>query len=166
MRSVFNDAYAILFSVFFYRSICYGYSFELPQLVKAIQMSTHNICFYKEVDKSTLVVIFKITKLLDCVLIGACAVIRSNTLYSILFTNSNPKTFDIQLLRIQALDAQSISTLSLAIALINIAFLFDITCSVPQQSILLCTLLHDSCRYCFTMLMYIHQSHQGFVSIL
>ena len=43
-------------------------------------MSTHNICFfYKEVDKSTLVVIFYITKLLDCALIGACAVMRSNT---------------------------------------------------------------------------------------
>ena len=42
-------------------------------------MSIHNICFfYKEVDKTTLVVIFKITKLLDCMLIGACAVIRSN----------------------------------------------------------------------------------------
>ena len=34
-------------------------------------MSTNNICFYK-VDKSTLA-----TKLLDCALIGACAVIRS-----------------------------------------------------------------------------------------
>ena len=60
MRSVFNDAYAILFSFFLYRSICCGYSFELPRLVEAIQRSTHNICFffYKEVDKSTLVVIF------------------------------------------------------------------------------------------------------------
>ena len=57
MRSVFNDAYAILFSVFLYRSIICGYSFELP-LVEAIQMSTHNICFYKEVDKSALVGIF------------------------------------------------------------------------------------------------------------
>ena len=51
MRLVFNDAYVILFSDFLYKSICCGYSFELPQLVEAIQMSTHNICFYKEVDK-------------------------------------------------------------------------------------------------------------------
>ena len=29
MRSVFNDAYAILFSDFLYKSICCGYSFEL-----------------------------------------------------------------------------------------------------------------------------------------
>ena len=55
MRSTFNDAYAISFSDFIYQSICCGYSLELPRLVKAIQMSCHNIYFYKEVDKSTLV---------------------------------------------------------------------------------------------------------------
>ena len=49
MRSIFNDAYSILFSVFF---------IEACVQVKAIQMSIHNICFYKEVDKSTLVVVF------------------------------------------------------------------------------------------------------------
>ena len=45
------------FSVFFfpyflYKSIpvCCWYSFELPQLVKAIQMYNSNIHFYKEVD--------------------------------------------------------------------------------------------------------------------
>ena len=54
MRSLLNDAFAILFSDFLYKNICYGYSFELPQ---TIQMSSHNICFYKEVDKSTLTVI-------------------------------------------------------------------------------------------------------------
>ena len=53
MRSVFNDAYVILFSDFQYKSICCGYSFELPRLIKAIQMNTRNICFDKEVDKST-----------------------------------------------------------------------------------------------------------------
>ena len=51
MRSIFNDAYVIIFSDFLYKSICYGNS------VEAIQMSSHNICFYKEVDKSTLAVI-------------------------------------------------------------------------------------------------------------
>ena len=30
---------------------CCGYSFELPQQVEAIQMSTHNIRFYKEIQK-------------------------------------------------------------------------------------------------------------------
>ena len=45
-------------------------------------MSTHNIilCFYKEVDKSILVVIFRLLNCLTVRLhIGACAVIRSNT---------------------------------------------------------------------------------------
>ena len=37
-----------------------GYSFELPRLVEAIQMSTHNVCFYKEVDKSALVVVWRL----------------------------------------------------------------------------------------------------------
>ena len=32
MRSVFNDAYAIL-SDFLYKNICYVYLFELPRLV-------------------------------------------------------------------------------------------------------------------------------------
>ena len=42
---------------FFIKNIRCGYSFELPRLVEAIQMSTHNVCFYKEVDKSALVVV-------------------------------------------------------------------------------------------------------------
>ena len=41
---------------FLFKTICCGYSVELPRLVEAIQMSTHNICFYK-VDKNTLAVI-------------------------------------------------------------------------------------------------------------
>ena len=39
------------FSDFLYKSICCGYSFELHQQVDAVQMGTHNICLYKEVDK-------------------------------------------------------------------------------------------------------------------
>ena len=50
MRGVFIDAYTIFFSDFLCKSICYWYSFELPQLVEAIQMSINNVCFYKEVD--------------------------------------------------------------------------------------------------------------------
>ena len=53
MRSIFKDAYAILFSDFRYKSICCGYLFKLPQLVEAVQISTHYICFDKEVGKST-----------------------------------------------------------------------------------------------------------------
>ena len=62
------------FSDFLYKSICCWYSFEL--LVEAIQMCTNNKCFYKEMDNGHNL---KTTKLLDCELIGACAVIRENT---------------------------------------------------------------------------------------
>ena len=63
------------FSDFLQISICYLYSFELPQLVEAIQMSTNSICFYKTYTGCNL----KTTELLDCALIGACVVSRSNT---------------------------------------------------------------------------------------
>ena len=42
-------------------------------------MSTHNICFYKEVKKKYTGCNLKTTEFLDCALIGVCAVIRSNT---------------------------------------------------------------------------------------
>ena len=47
--------------------------------VDAIQMSTHKICLYNEVDKKYTGCNLKTTKLLDCALIGVCEVIRSNT---------------------------------------------------------------------------------------
>ena len=78
MIGLFNDTYVISFSDFLYKSICCGYLFELPQLVKAIQMSTHNICFYKVVDKNTLTIMKRLQKCLTA-LIGACVVIRVNT---------------------------------------------------------------------------------------
>ena len=50
-KNLFDDDYAIFFSDFLYKGICCGYAFELHRQVDAIQMSTNNICFYKEVDK-------------------------------------------------------------------------------------------------------------------
>ena len=50
IRGVLNNTHAIFVSDFLKKIISYVYSFELPQLVEAIQMSTHNICFYKEDD--------------------------------------------------------------------------------------------------------------------
>ena len=44
-------------------------------------MGTHNICLYKEVDKKYTGCNLKAAELLDCALIGACAIIRSNTLH-------------------------------------------------------------------------------------
>ena len=57
------------------------YSFELHRQVNAIQMGTHNICHYKEVDKKYIGRNLKTTELLDCVLIRVCAVIRLNRVY-------------------------------------------------------------------------------------
>ena len=56
MKSLFNDAYAKLISDFLYKAYVVGF-------VEAVQTSTHNICFYKEVDKSTLAVFWR---LLNC----------------------------------------------------------------------------------------------------
>ena len=65
--------------VFLYKSICCGYSFELHRQVDAIQMGTHNICLYREVDKMYTGCNLKSKQLLDSALIGVCAVIRLNT---------------------------------------------------------------------------------------
>ena len=51
--------------------------------VDDIQMGTHNICLYKEVDKMYTACNLKTTKSLDCALIGVCAVIRSNMVIEI-----------------------------------------------------------------------------------
>ena len=69
------------FLIFLYKGICCGYSFELHRQVDAIQMSTNNICLYKEVDKKYTCCNLKTMELLDCVLIGICTVIRSNTVF-------------------------------------------------------------------------------------
>ena len=57
LKGLSDDAYAMflcgVFSDFHYKTICYGYSFELHRQVGAIQMGTHNICLYKEDKKDT-----------------------------------------------------------------------------------------------------------------
>ena len=63
--------------------ICCVYSFELHRLVDAIQIGTHNICLYKQVDKKNTGCNLKTTELLDCALIWVCAVIRLNTVRKI-----------------------------------------------------------------------------------
>ena len=50
--------------------------YELHRQVEAIQMGTHNICLYKEVDKKHTGCNMKTTKLLDCALIGVFVVNR------------------------------------------------------------------------------------------
>ena len=73
-----KDQKKIFFSDFLYKSICCGYSFELHRQVDATQMSIHNICLYKKVDKKYTGCNLKTTEFLDCALIGVCAVIGSN----------------------------------------------------------------------------------------
>ena len=60
-------------------STCCGYVFELQRQVDAIQMGTYNIRLYKKVDRKYTGCNLKTMELLDCALIGVCAVIRSNT---------------------------------------------------------------------------------------
>ena len=60
-----------VFLNFLYKSIC--------RQLDAIQMGTHNICLYKDVDKKKYTGSnHKTMDLLDCALIGVCAVIRSD----------------------------------------------------------------------------------------
>ena len=72
------DVLCFPFSDFLYKSICCRYSFEAYRQVDAIQIITLNICLYK-VDKKYNGYNLKTTELLDCGLIGVCAVIGSNT---------------------------------------------------------------------------------------
>ena len=68
----------VYFSYFLYKGIYCGYSFELLRQVDAIRIGTYNISLYKEVDKKYTGCNLKTTELLDCALIGVCAVIMSN----------------------------------------------------------------------------------------
>ena len=54
-------------------------------------MNTHNICFYKEVDKMCTGCNLKTKKLLDYALTGVCKVIRSNMVNKFLRHESRNK---------------------------------------------------------------------------
>ena len=62
-------------------------------------MSTHNICLYKEVDKKYTGCNLKTTELLDCALIGMCAVIRSNTVFLLCISNADEGVRFMELIR-------------------------------------------------------------------
>ena len=68
-------------SDFLYKRICCGYSFELLRQLDVVQMGTHNICLYTEIDKKYTGCKLKITDLLDYALIGVCSLIRLNTVF-------------------------------------------------------------------------------------
>ena len=72
--------------------------------VDAVPMGTHNIWFYKEVNKKTklTVICMNTTELLDCALIGVCAVIRSNMVLhfaALRFWCRNKKTITVNVLK-------------------------------------------------------------------
>ena len=50
-RCLCNIFELFFLSDFLYKRICCGYAFELHRQVDAIQMGTHNIWLYKEVDE-------------------------------------------------------------------------------------------------------------------
>ena len=52
---------------------------DLNCIDSAIQMSTHDICLYKKVDKKYISCKLKNTEFLECAFVGVCEVIRSNT---------------------------------------------------------------------------------------
>ena len=74
-KDLFDDVYAFLFLIVFTKTYAVGTQ------VDAIQMGTHNICLYKEEDKKYAGSNLNTTELLDCALIGVCAVIWSNTVF-------------------------------------------------------------------------------------
>ena len=79
----------------FYKSICCGYSVELHWQVDAIEMSTYNICLYKEVDKKYTGHNLKTMELLDCALIGVCVVIRLNMVFRLITVSPDFSKLDL-----------------------------------------------------------------------
>ena len=63
---VFMRCFLVFVSYVLYESICCGYLFKLHRQVDAIQIGTHNICIYKEVDKKYTDCNLKTTELLNC----------------------------------------------------------------------------------------------------
>ena len=53
MQGILNGAYLILFLIFFIKAHVVVTHLNCLDKVEAIQMNTNNMCFYKEIDKST-----------------------------------------------------------------------------------------------------------------
>ena len=77
-----------VFLIFFINAYVVDTHLNSIDKVHAIQMSTHNICHYKEIDKKYTGCILKTTALLDSVLIGVYVVIRSNTVIICFFAEA------------------------------------------------------------------------------
>ena len=55
-KDLFDDVYAVFFADFLYKSIHFGYSFELHRQVDVIQIGTHKVCLLKKKTKNSLAV--------------------------------------------------------------------------------------------------------------
>ena len=78
-KNLSNYAYAMFCGVFF--CCCFFFLLHMLWVSLAIQMDTHNICLYKEVDKKYTGCNLKPTELHYCALTGVCAIIRSNIVF-------------------------------------------------------------------------------------
>ena len=72
-------------------------------------MGTHNICLYKEVDKKYTCCNLKTTKLLNCALIGVCAVIRLNAVTMFSWRNKKIRDYHYFLAEKSALPAAMVN---------------------------------------------------------
>ena len=73
---LFGDIYAFFFWFSLLKTYVVGTHLNCIKIASAIQIGTHNICIYKEVDKKYALCNLKTTNLLDWALIGVCVVIR------------------------------------------------------------------------------------------
>ena len=76
-NDLFSGAYAMFcarffFLIFFLKAYVVGTHLNCIDKFDAIQMSTHNICLYKEVDKKYTGCNLKTTELRDCAYRGMC----------------------------------------------------------------------------------------------
>ena len=72
-----------MFFLLFIKAYVVGIHLNCIDLSMQFKWVTHNICLYKETDKKYTGCNLKATELLDCALIGVCAVIRHNMVVSI-----------------------------------------------------------------------------------
>ena len=68
----------VLMKCFFFFFFCFLIFLLKAYFIGTHLMGTHNICLYKEVHKKYTGCYLKTMKLLDCALIGVCAVIKLN----------------------------------------------------------------------------------------
>ena len=129
-------------SDFLYKSICCGtVGTHLNCINDSVQMGTHNICLYKEVDKKYTGCDLKTEELLDYALIGLCAVISLNAIFILEFLLGDSKM------------AESYSTSSLQLSqTVSTMYTFYFVLLIwRSQLIWICTICHAVCEFISTI---------------